>query len=1252
MNDANNNDDRSDGLDRLLSEWHADNADAARDGRDRLLDSLEIERPAVAVKVGSEDPKRPRSTSRMIPGRGLLAAALFVLVAMLSVLIIPGPQGSAMADLIQVSEGGVLEAFDRDGELIGPCPLRYTDVSVEITGPIASVSLTQRYSNPYDLPIEAVYTFPISNRAAVDRMTMTVVDPDGNERVVEGEVKERELARRIYEQARDAGYVASLLEQERPNIFTQSVANIAPGATVTVEIGYLEVISARDGEYAFEFPTVVGPRYIPGVPTAASMSDLPEGVEVRRGVILRGPGAIVPFALPGDRSEFLERSVDGSDGLTFGIWMNQKILSTPDRFETSMVDTWTPARILELMTAGIRIDRPASAGTIVESRIDDMSVEVTGIVDYDAPANDERTPGPRSDDVGAESFTLYEGGYGVIGDRWFCWRPPAVPESGTGFASDTDQVTDASRITPMPVRPDQRAGHDISIDVRIDTGGVAITSIQAPLHEVVERREGDGRMEVTLLDRAMIPNRDFVLRWRLADDAIAESVFTHVVPGDDGDVVSGGYLTMVLAPPAATPSEDVRPRELVFVLDTSGSMRGFPIEKAKDVMTRAIDSMRSNDSFNLITFAGSTRMLWEQPRPATSENRALANAFIEARQGGGGTEMMTAINAALTRNAVVEDRLTVDELKNLPADGRVVRVRIPFGSFAIRQLVAHPDLGRHQDGIVENRDDIDLKYSRPLPERPAGVEDMLINGDSKVDMDGRWVTQDGRRIMIVDTAIFAVDAPVNPDPMRIVVFMTDGQVGNDQAIVQAVRDNAESTRVFALGVGNSVNRFLLDDIARQGRGAVDYVLLADGADAVVERLAKRIQTPVLTDIDVRIEGVDSYGILPANPAGLLPDLFDDQPIMLHARYRPPVSGSVEGAVVISGNTGAGRYERRIPVLFSSKAAAHASIATLWGRAKVDEVLAPHLAAVEAKMTPPTIREEVVALGEGYSLVTPFTSFVAVEKSRVAVDGRSVLVTVPIELPEGTEWIGVFGPDCPEVVRERAFKMAGDSTHRISNEVDDPREGSSNADELMSIRNQIDSENQSDARSDLRYGIGGAVSASGGGGSRGSRSRSSKGGVSLAGGGRAFGASGGMKPPPPPSAVVGSGPERDEVFESFDAAIGEPPVPSDRDLDRIARTIDRRLLLLALGAASEDVNGIPTRGLDGRPWINESTVEVTILFSSDGSLAPSTIESLGLSIQGESVVADSRLVVARIRIDRLLDLGEVEGILRVVPTTGS
>lgn len=144
----------------------------------------------------------------------------------------------------------------------------------------------------------------------------------------------------------------------------------------------------------------------------------------------------------------------------------------------------------------------------------------------------------------------------------------------------------------------------------------------------------------------------------------------------------------------------------------------------------------------------------------------------------------------------------------------------------------------------------------------------------------------------------------------------------------------------------------------------------------------------------------------------------------------------------------------------------------------------------------------------------------------------------------------------------------------------------------------------------------------------------------------------MKSPPPPSAVLGSVVERDERFESGDAAIGEPPVPSDRDLDRIARTIDRRLLLLALGAAAEDVKGIPTRGLDGRPWIDESTVEVTILFSSDGRLAPSTIALLGLSIQGESVVADSGLMVARIRIDRLLDLGEVERILRVVPTTGS
>ena len=158
-----------------------------------------------------------------------LLVYVLVFAVVLITLLVPTPRGRILAQdgVIMVPEGGRLEALDPEGNVLGPCPLEHTDVDVEVSGFFSRVSLTQTYHNPYAKKIEAVYTFPLSHRAAVDRMTMTIGD-----RVVVGEVMERQLARRIYEAARAAGYVASLLEQERPNIFTQSVANIEPGAEV------------------------------------------------------------------------------------------------------------------------------------------------------------------------------------------------------------------------------------------------------------------------------------------------------------------------------------------------------------------------------------------------------------------------------------------------------------------------------------------------------------------------------------------------------------------------------------------------------------------------------------------------------------------------------------------------------------------------------------------------------------------------------------------------------------------------------------------------------------------------------------------------------------------------------------------------------------------------------------------------------------------------------------------------------------
>ena len=148
------------------------------------------------------------------------------------------------------------------------CPLKHTDVKAEISGFISRVVVTQQFENPFNEKIEAVYTFPLPQNAAVDDMTMIV-----GERTVRGKILPREEAQAVYEAAKSSGQVASLLDQERPNIFTQSVANILPGEQIKITISYVETLNYVNGAYEFVFPMVVGPRYVPGSPTAESQGN-------------------------------------------------------------------------------------------------------------------------------------------------------------------------------------------------------------------------------------------------------------------------------------------------------------------------------------------------------------------------------------------------------------------------------------------------------------------------------------------------------------------------------------------------------------------------------------------------------------------------------------------------------------------------------------------------------------------------------------------------------------------------------------------------------------------------------------------------------------------------------------------------------------------------------------------------------------------------------------------------------------------
>ena len=614
---------------------------------------------------------------------------------------------------------GALQAIDSGGKPKALCPLKHTDVKAQISGFLSRVVVTQEFENPFPEKIEAVYTFPLPQNAAVDDMTMVV-----GERTVRGKILRREEAQAVYDAAKSNGQTASLLDQERPNIFTQSVANILPGEQIKITISYVETLKYEDGSYEFVFPMVVGPRYIPGSPTGAQRN---------------------------------------------------------------------------------------------------------------------------------------------------------------GFAPDTTKVPDASRITPQPVPAGMRAGHDVSIDVTLDAG-VPIDALDSKTHEVTVERPDVRSAVVRLKDQAAIPNKDFVLRYDVAGKKIEDALLTHATD-------KGGFFTLILQPPDRVTPADVMPKELVFVLDTSGSMSGFPIEKAKETMKLALDNLYPYDTFNLITFSGDEHILFPEPVPATKENLAKAQAFLESRQGSGGTEMMKAIKASMD-----------------PSDAQ---------------------------GHV-----------------------------------------------------------------RIVVFMTDGYVGNDMEIIDEVQKHPNA-RVFAFGIGESVNRFLLDNMARYGRGEVEYLGLSDDGSAAVRRMHERVRNPLLTDISIDWNGLPVADVYPRT----VPDLFSAKPVVLSGRY----TGNGRGTIRLKGKMAGHDFVREIPVDFSNSQQ-HDVLATLWARTRIDDLMSQDFKGAQQGVMKDDVKQAITQLGLDYRLMTQFTSFVAVEEMIVTDGGQPRRIEVPVEVPEGVNRAAVFGQE--------------------------------------------------------------------------------------------------------------------------------------------------------------------------------------------------------------------------------------------------
>lgn len=611
--------------------------------------------------------------------------------------------------LPDTSQGsGCLTAYTPNGEKLGNCPLKHTSVKAKISGYAAKVTVTQLFVNGFKTPIEAIYTFPLDADAAVETMEIKI-----GGRVVRGTIRSREEANRLYEHAREQGKTAALLEQERANIFTQSLVNIAPESQVTVTLTYISFLKFESGNMTFTFPTTIGPRFIP-----------------------------------------------------------------------SPSDNTIPATC-------------AQAGVY---------------------------------------------------------------------------TSDSMRISP-PMQT--RAGHDLSISVSIEHGG-PIDMIVSALHPIHISKDGPKRALVTLLNQHTLPNKDFVLSWHVGTSTLKTSVLTHRNKDD-------GFVTLMLMPPDRGARTNIAPKDLIFVIDCSGSQAGAPLKSAKDTLCYIIDHLSQNDAFQVLAFSDRVSNLFEKPERLTGHNKQRAFDFINNLEADGGTFMASAVEAACATGA---------------ENGRI----------------------------------------------------------------------------------------------RIVTFMTDGFVGNDEDILGLVRKLRKNSRWFSFGTGNSVNRFLIDGIAREGGGEAEYVLPNRTSEQIAREFWNKISSPVLTNVSINFKGLPVKEVYPS----VVSDVWSHRPLYFIARYEH----SAKGKVTLTGFHGGTPYREELSISLPESNKKNESLGSVWARKKVDALSSEdYLAGASANQD--RHKEEITQVGIKHHILTKYTAFVAVDENATAEPTKKLdSQRVPVESPDG------------------------------------------------------------------------------------------------------------------------------------------------------------------------------------------------------------------------------------------------------------
>jgi len=258
----------------------------------------------------------------------------------------------------------------------------------------------------------------------------------------------------------------------------------------------------------------------------------------------------------------------------------------------------------------------------------------------------------------------------------------------------------------------------------------------------------------------------------------------------------------------------------------------------------------------------------------------------------------------------------------------------------------------------------------------------------------------------------AVQLPREPGLSRSVVLLTDGYIDAEADVFDYIREHLDEVNFFAFGIGSSVNRYLIEGVARAGLGEPFIVTKPDDAPEAAEQLRRYIEMPVLTDIDVRFAGFDVYDVEP----GKIPDLFASRPIVVFGKWRGAIGGSIE----ISGHTGRGKFQTSIPVVPASADQSHAALRHLWARTRIANL------SDFGPATPSQDRiSEITSLGLTYSLLTKYTSFIAVHEVVRRVSDGADDVDQPLPLPEGVSdrAVGVTSGAEPELIWAMAVAIA-------------------------------------------------------------------------------------------------------------------------------------------------------------------------------------------------------------------------------------